>query len=531
MSVAKELLQMDLYALLGIEEKAADKEVKKAYRQKALSCHPDKNPDNPRAAELFHQLSQALEVLTDAAARAAYDKVRKAKKQAAERTQKLDERRKRVKLEMSAKRKSYSVEYKKGIVEDSWGQNLTAFCKEKMLSIRLVRKWRAEYGNLIEQVDKGNAKKCKCGSGRQPLFSELEDLICEWVVDRRAKALVVNRAQIQEFALAMAPQFDIAPEDFKASQHWLDNFLQRSELSLRRSTTLFRLEDTQVIKRALAFKSFIDDADFSKYSLSNMIAMDETAVFMGQSSQTTIEQRGASLVYIPSTAYESARVSCILAIRLDGTKIPPLIISKGKKEKIECVLGVFILETEKAWATQAVIRKWVDLMLPLVMRGSERGLLVWDAASTHRAKDMKTFLHERKIDQIMIPAGMTTYLHTLDIAINKPFKDNLRMEINDYIENRMERNQHGNFVEPKLQEVVTWVKNSWEKITDSSIANALRAGYLDKKYSFKDSAIAKHERFGPLILKEMESQEIHQEIQELDCYDDVPEDDDIIVIE
>ncbi|XP_032477089.1 dnaJ homolog subfamily C member 17 isoform X1 [Phocoena sinus] len=103
MAVTKELLQMDLYALLGIEEKATDKEIKKAYRQKALSCHPDKNPDNPRAAELFHQLSQALEVLTDAAARAAYDKVRKAKKQAAERTQKLDERRKKVKLDLEAR--------------------------------------------------------------------------------------------------------------------------------------------------------------------------------------------------------------------------------------------------------------------------------------------------------------------------------------------------------------------------------------------------------------------------------------------
>ncbi|XP_019581032.2 dnaJ homolog subfamily C member 17 isoform X2 [Rhinolophus sinicus] len=103
MAVTEELLQMDLYALLGIEEKAADKEVKKAYRQKALSCHPDKNPDNPRAAELFHQLSQALEVLTDAAARAAYDKVRKAKKQAAERTQKLDEKRKKVKLDLEAR--------------------------------------------------------------------------------------------------------------------------------------------------------------------------------------------------------------------------------------------------------------------------------------------------------------------------------------------------------------------------------------------------------------------------------------------
>ncbi|NWS48572.1 DJC17 protein, partial [Probosciger aterrimus] len=103
MAVGKDLLQLDLYGLLGVGEKASEKEVKKAYRQKALMCHPDKNPDNPRAAEIFHQLSQALAVLTDAAARAAYDKVRKAKKQAAERTQALDEKRKKVKLDLEAR--------------------------------------------------------------------------------------------------------------------------------------------------------------------------------------------------------------------------------------------------------------------------------------------------------------------------------------------------------------------------------------------------------------------------------------------
>ncbi|XP_010562646.1 PREDICTED: dnaJ homolog subfamily C member 17 isoform X3 [Haliaeetus leucocephalus] len=103
MAVDKDLLQLDLYGLLGVGEKASEKEVKKAYRQKALTCHPDKNPDDPRAAEVFHQLSQALAVLTDAAARAAYDKVRKAKKQAAERTQKLDEKRKKVKLDLEAR--------------------------------------------------------------------------------------------------------------------------------------------------------------------------------------------------------------------------------------------------------------------------------------------------------------------------------------------------------------------------------------------------------------------------------------------
>ncbi|XP_074547387.1 dnaJ homolog subfamily C member 17 [Halichoeres trimaculatus] len=100
---AKDILQMDLYGLLGIDSTATTKEIKKAYRQKALTCHPDKNPDNPKAAELFHQLSQALEVLTDAAAKAAYDKICAAKKQAEERHRKLDDKRKKIKLDLEAR--------------------------------------------------------------------------------------------------------------------------------------------------------------------------------------------------------------------------------------------------------------------------------------------------------------------------------------------------------------------------------------------------------------------------------------------
>jgi len=111
----------------------------------------------------------------------------------------------------------------------------------------MVRKWRSDYDNLCRQVDLGNGKKRKCRSGRKPVFIGLENIIFEWIAYRRAKSYVVLRADIQEFVLTMALQLDILREDFKASQHLLDNYFQRYELSLRRSTTLFKLEDMKLL--------------------------------------------------------------------------------------------------------------------------------------------------------------------------------------------------------------------------------------------------------------------------------------------
>lgn len=71
-------------------------QIRKAYRKQALQCHPDKNPDNPKAAELFHELSSALEILSDEAARSAYDRILSAKKEAELRKQQLDSKRRKL---------------------------------------------------------------------------------------------------------------------------------------------------------------------------------------------------------------------------------------------------------------------------------------------------------------------------------------------------------------------------------------------------------------------------------------------------
>ncbi|XP_043930128.1 dnaJ homolog subfamily C member 17 [Protopterus annectens] len=143
MATAKDILKLDLYSILGVNEDATNKELKKAYRQQALTCHPDKHPDNPKAAELFHQLSQALEVLTDAAARDAYDKIRKAKKQAEERTRKLDEKRKKVKLDLEAREREAELR-----------SNEEEELKIKMTLEEQIRRLREEGSRQLEEQQK-----------------------------------------------------------------------------------------------------------------------------------------------------------------------------------------------------------------------------------------------------------------------------------------------------------------------------------------------------------------------------------------
>ncbi|RKP29958.1 DnaJ-domain-containing protein [Metschnikowia bicuspidata] len=62
------------YDLLGLQPMATALEIKKAYRKSAVRLHPDKNPDDPKAAAKFQEVGHAYQVLSDEKLRERYDR-------------------------------------------------------------------------------------------------------------------------------------------------------------------------------------------------------------------------------------------------------------------------------------------------------------------------------------------------------------------------------------------------------------------------------------------------------------------------
>lgn len=95
------LLEQDLYKLFDVDETSTIDQIKKAYRKKALELHPDKNLENKEEAQQkFVELGKAFEILSDEAAKAAYDAVRRQKREKAKRDQQLDEKRRKLKEDL-----------------------------------------------------------------------------------------------------------------------------------------------------------------------------------------------------------------------------------------------------------------------------------------------------------------------------------------------------------------------------------------------------------------------------------------------
>ncbi|KAL5990031.1 hypothetical protein ACLOJK_010927 [Asimina triloba] len=106
----------DHYQILGLpsgEEgaKLTLDEIKKAYRAKALTCHPDKRPDDPNAHAAFQKLTASFNILKDPAGRKAFDDLLRARLVSLRRDSQIDSKRRKMMSDLeSRERAAFAVD-------------------------------------------------------------------------------------------------------------------------------------------------------------------------------------------------------------------------------------------------------------------------------------------------------------------------------------------------------------------------------------------------------------------------------------
>ena len=215
-------------------------------------------------------------------------------------------------------------------------------------------------------------------------------------------------------------------DDFTASKGWLDKFMRRHGLSLRRRTTVAQKDPEYLIEKLVAY--VLQARRLSKlfsYQPCNIIAMDETAVWADMTSGTTVEQTGAQTVSLKTTGHEKMRVSVCLATKADGSKMKPMIVFwRGKREVKELAeefrSKCIVVSSVNAWMNEELTTVWVEKVLGKLSFG--RRLLAWDSFSCHIMDTVKEKVKENNVDMIVVPGGCTKYIQALDVCWNAPFK-------------------------------------------------------------------------------------------------------------
>ena len=157
--------------------------------------------------------------------------------------------------------------------------------------------------------------------------------------------------------------------------------------------------------------------------------------------------------------------------------------------------GVIVWFQESAWMNADLMKCYIDY-LNRIRRSNNQfrfpAMMVYDSFRGHLEESVKNKFNENNIDLAVILRGLTSICQPLDVAINKPFKDNLRKEWHFWMSNGgAGYTVGGNLRRAKISDICRWVIRAWENISNNiiirffkkcSISNALDGSEDDAVY-------------------------------------------------
>jgi DDE superfamily endonuclease len=125
---------------------------------------------------------------------------------------------------------------------------------------------------------------------------------------------------------------------------------------------------------------------------------------------------------------------------------------------------------QKAWMDEVKMIDWIErVWTPHIQRQQPDGVsyLILDECRTHLTAKVKDAFEKCNTEVDYIPGGYTSKCQMLDVGVNRPFKNNITNEFQNWMITTGSD-------KPVRQDVSRWIDNSWNRITVDNIKNSWR---------------------------------------------------------
>lgn len=189
------------------------------------------------------------------------------------------------------RKRAFDIEFNIKVVKFAKLNSGEAAAKAFGVEPQNIRQWKKREAEFVKLMKESKTKRKRlCGGGRKKIMPELDKILFDWILTQRMKSLRVSRRSIREEAKRIFPTLENNELfDFKASRGWLEKFLDRNNLTLRRKTTVAQKDPSQLFGKVASVVNFVSNTvKAKKITHSAIVAMDETSLWFDMLSNTTI---------------------------------------------------------------------------------------------------------------------------------------------------------------------------------------------------------------------------------------------------
>lgn len=345
-----------------------------------------------------------------------------------------------------APRRKFDFKFKEKVLQFADKHSGEEAARHFNIDPKRVRDWRKQRAKLL-LADQRRARLA--GGGRKKVNWELERQLSEWIYSVWDQHHPVSGKLIRNKAMEIYPSVRDGDKVFVASRVWLQKFLQRSGLSLRRRFARTRTDLDLLTDRLVSFVDYVGKAVGSKKILQeDIIAMDETVIWF------------------------NSHLTVVLAAKADGTKLKPFIVFRGAAGEAKVLQQqtsrAVVASSMNGCMNDALISDWLQSVVGKSSPAPR--LLVWDSYRCHiNAATRAELKRGYNIRTAVIPAGGAKHIQAADVIWKQIFKQSLRDVYDQWT--AMETEDR---TAPACRLLVDWVVAAWDRLDQDLIRKSFK---------------------------------------------------------